>query len=268
MLQKKLKAGLRHTMILGIIRLMEFLINNSIFVNFIVFIAKFTPFNDFFANRYRIDNIAFIMDGNRRFGKKKSFSDLQLKKSGLNKMLEIAQYCHKLGVKDVSFFAFSLSNFSRPKNEVESLMNFIVENKDKLIMNQNTDFKPRIRVFGRLKALDKNVKEILEKLVDETKENRHINFNIFFAYSSKDEIETLKMNKIKQEPNSSEIYQKKVDLLIRTSGEKRLSDFMLMQSCYKTNIFFCRSLWPDFSIAQLCLIIFKVHLENTYLEYN
>lgn len=242
--------GFKRRIIIFYIQFLEFFLNNYLICQILSLFSKSRRICNLFLKPTKIKNIAFIMDGNRRYARNKNISDIESKRMGFDKMLEIAEYCSKIHVKDVSFFAFSIANFERSKTEVNNIMNLIIENENNTLRG---DFCPKIRIIGRKEMIQSNIKEIFKNLSFKTSEYKDINFNIFFAYSSKDEIE------------SGEImYEKNVDLLIRTSGEKRLSDFLLRQCCKGTNIFFCNNKWPELSIIQLRLILYKCELEQKY----
>lgn len=189
------------------------------------------------------------MDGNRRFAKKSGLSDIESKTLGFNKMLEIIKYCRLLGIKESSFFAFSLTNFKRKQSEVNNIMDLIKTKKRKL-----QEINVKVNIFGRKDVLDNEINSIFEEITSFYNDTEFV-VNIFFAYSSIDEIENVS-------------YKKEVDLLIRTSGEKRLSDFLLYQCANGTRLFFCESLWPCFSLLQLWMIIYKCEIERKYFGVN
>lgn len=223
------------------IEVLEFIINNAFFAFILYHLSKiFKP-----KLKTSITNIAFIMDGNRRYSKKNGISDIAGKTAGFNKMLEICNYCQYLGMKEASFFAFSLSNFKRNKCEVDGVMDLIKMRKKDL-----KDLNIKINVFGRRDVLEDEIRETFDELMDMYK-GTEFAMNLFFAYSSLDEIENIS-------------YKHPVDLLVRTSGEKRLSDFLLYQCANGTRIFFCNSLWPNLSLLQLWLIIYKCEVERRY----
>lgn len=214
------------------------------------FLSNFQAINNFFKPKnHRMRNVAFIMDGNRRYGKKQGITDILAKNKGFEKMLEIAECCYNCKIESVSFFAFSMSNFDRSEAEVNSVMSLIVQNKDK--MTEPARFKPRIRFYGQRDKLSKEICDIFSEIADKTKCNSDINLNIFFAYSSKQEME-----------QSALYYDEKIDLLIRTGGERRLSDFLLKQISCGANITFCTDLWPDFSVLRFYMILDKAVFED------
>ncbi|KAM0677241.1 hypothetical protein BDAP_002106 [Binucleata daphniae] len=194
------------------------------------------------------------MDGNRRYSKKNKITDICGKKRGFNKMIEIAKCCYNNKIESVSFFAFSISNFQRSKEEVANIMNLILNNKDSFT---NTDFKPRINFYGRRDMLTEEVKEIFDNIENQTSQNSDIELNIFFAYSSKYEMAQKRL-----------YYDKRIDLLVRTGDAKRLSDFMLKQISFGANIAFCSDFWPDFSILRFYLILHKTNYENINFKQN
>lgn len=195
-------------------------------------------------------SVAFICDGNRRYMNKLGLRDNFMRKEGLKKIYEFIEFGYHNRLKEVSFFCFALRNFKRPRNEVDGLM-AIIKNKDHKA--ESSKLKPKFRVYGRLELLEEEVRNELCRLEEETKENLDIVVNIFFAYSAEDEI------------SSGILFNSHVDLVIRTGGVRRLSDFMLRQVASGTAVFFSEALWPEFTVVHLYLILLKHHLENKYL---
>lgn len=193
--------------------------------------------------------IAFIADGNRRYLKNNNLSEESVKSQGIYKIYEITRLCEKLGVKEVGFYCFSIKNFNRPKSEIKNIMSVISDGKYKF---QVDNLKMRFRVYGRLNMLSKEVQKELNDLVESTKNNKDITVNLFIAYSTSDELE------------NGILFDEDVDLLVRTSGEKRLSDFLIRQCARGTNIFFASPLWPELSILHLFLILIKYKLEMKF----
>jgi len=208
-----------------------------------------------------LNHIAFIMDGNGRWGLKKkntrNYGHLQGVKT-VQKMVEAA-ILFKIPI--ISFYVFSTENWKRPKNETNYLFNLIKIYFRKEIENIIKN-KIRINVLGRLNSLSSDVKKILRLATKKTKKNKKLIVNLAINYGSKNEIIdsvkklNLKSKKINEKNINDSLYVHLPfpDILIRTGGQKRLSNFMLWQLAY-TEIFFLDKLWPDFSKKDLKKII-------------
>lgn len=219
-------------------------------------------------------HIAFIMDGNRRFAKRSKTKTIEGHSKGFDKLAETLQWCMDLGVKEVTVYAFSIENFKRTEEEVNGLMDLarlkfkrLIEEKDKL-----NEKGVRIRVIGNIELLPRDLIELIKEAMYITKDNAEAFLNVAFSYTSRDEmvetsrilIDGLKTNKIAEEDLSMDLFDKclytgpcpEPDLIIRTSGETRLSDFMLVQSKFSF-LYFCEKLWPDFSAWNLIRAVFS-----------
>ena len=219
----------------------------------------------------KLNHVAFIMDGNGRWGTKKrrnrNFGHL----AGIKTVQKIVEASIKLKIPTVTFYVFSTENWKRPKSEINFLFNLIVSYFKKEIENVMKN-KIKITITGRLNKLPINVKSALKKTVNMTKKNNKININLALNYGSKDElVQTIKKmisNKINisNKSISQNLYTKKLgdpDILIRTGGKKRLSNFMLWQLAY-TELYFLDKLWPDFNSSDLKKIVqnFKLVKRN------
>ena len=203
----------------------------------------------------KLSHIAFIMDGNGRWGKirgrGRNFGHLK----GVETVKKIVKGCIKLKIPIISFYVFSSENWKRPKNEIEYLFKLIkiyFSQEIKSIKTQGI----KINILGELKELPKDVKLILKKTVDNTKKNKKIIVNLAINYGSKYEIlkAAKKIGKKMSAKNlEKNLYTKNLshpDILIRTGGHQRLSNFMLWQLAY-TELFFLKKLWPDFNHSDL-----------------
>uniref|UniRef100_A0A6M2DRW8 Alkyl transferase n=1 Tax=Xenopsylla cheopis TaxID=163159 RepID=A0A6M2DRW8_XENCH len=208
-------------------------------------------------------HIAFIMDGNRRFATKNNTQKSVGHSKGFDKLSETLQWCLEIGVTEVTVYAFSIENFKRCKDEVETLMNLARE-KFQRLLNEEELLREKgvhIRVIGNLNLLPDDLKRLIAKSMLITKDNNKVYLNVAFAYTSQEEITNAVLNIVKAAENnvitpdcineqliSECLYTDQSsdpDLLIRTSGEHRLSDFLLWQiapSC----IYFTDVLWPEF----------------------
>ncbi|TBU06822.1 undecaprenyl diphosphate synthase [Hamiltosporidium magnivora] len=352
-------------MLLEVIRkitvaLLEYLLNSRLIAYLFHLFSK-----NFILRKIKIGknlSISFIMDGNRRYAKKSNQNDIWAKQNGFKNMLCLMRYCSEVGFKEISFFALSLSNLQRDKNELEGIYKLIIENKNKLM---DKKYEVRVVFHGRFDLVPIEVYNVFKEVMVMTKDNKKCIVNIFFAYSSTDVIkrnyeatrnnifnddilevkknvkrgsdfqsiniveEGLKQrknnsktkffkeksfddskkenmkNKIKESKNKNievyckNIYQQKrkitkdtvnnieknnkggnkdnsediytclrfnddrsTDIIVRTSGELRLSDFRLEDCAKGANIFFCKVFWPEFTVFHVFLICLKYKFEN------
>lgn len=202
-------------------------------------------------------HIAIIMDGNRRWAKKKGLPPMEGHRQGYEQFKKISEYCNKLGVKILTVYAFSLENWKRSKAEVFYLMNLLKnglrEQRDFFIKN-----KVRLNVIGQIEKLPFDLKELVLKIMKETKDNKERILNLAISYGGREEIMEAVKKIIKEKINPSKINEKifsqylytagqpDPDIIIRTSGEQRLSGFLPWQSVY-TELYFSPKLWPDFT---------------------
>lgn len=207
---------------------------------------------------FKIPNhVAIILDGNGRWAKLRGLNRSLGHKEGFKTLQKLSKYIFKKGVKILSVFAFSTENFKRDKEEVDYLMNLLVNNLKKLIDNNNG---VKIVFSGRREGLRQDVIKSIEEIERITKTNdKHI-FNICFNYGGRSDIVdatkkivnevlngNLNIEDITEENYINYLYNSitDIDLLIRTSGELRISNFMLYQSSY-TEMYFPNILFPDF----------------------
>lgn len=218
-------------------------------------------------------HIAIIMDGNGRWANKRALPRVFGHKAGMEALREIVKACSDMGIKILTVYAFSTENWNRPTEEVSYLMNLLIEYMRKEINELNKN-KVKIKILGDLSALPQVTREEVEKAVDLTKNNEGIQFNIALNYGGRAEIinackiiaEQYKEGKISKEQISEDLVSDYLftagdyepDLIIRTSGEKRLSNFLLWQSAY-SELVFVEEMWPDFN---------KKQLEKAILEYQ
>ena len=212
-----------------------------------------------------LNHIAFIMDGNGRWGLKKKRSRNYGHLEGVKTVQKIVEASIQFKVPIISFYVFSSENWKRPKSEVNYLFNLIKIYFKKEI-NNIVKNKIRINILGRTKTLSSEIKKTLVSVTKKTKENKKLIVNLAINYGSKNEIidsirkVNSKTKKINETSIGSNFYINLPfpDILIRTGGKKRLSNFMLWQLAY-TEIFFLDKLWPDFSKNDLNNVIKKFH---------
>ena len=209
----------------------------------------------------KLNHIAIIMDGNGRWGKKNSkgrnFGHLK----GVETLKKIVKSSIKLKIPILTFYVFSSENWKRPKKEINFLFNLINNYFTKEI-NNVIEQGIKLNFLGDINKLSSNLKKTLKKSSNLTKKNKKIIVNLAINYGSKNEIlfafkkTKKKLNIVNFERN---LYTKRLphpDILIRTGGHQRLSNFMLWQLAY-AELFFLKKLWPDFSKKDLQMIINK-----------
>ena len=208
----------------------------------------------------KLSHIAFIMDGNGRWGKKKNkgrnFGHLK----GVETVKKIVKNSIKLKIPFITFYVFSSENWKRPKTEIKFLFQLIKSYFHKEIDNV-TKQGIKINIIGEVHKLPKDLKHTLIKCESLTKKNKNINVNLAINYGSKNEIlmAVKKNKKINMKNLEKNLYTKDMpdpDILIRTGGNQRLSNFLLWQLAY-TELFFLKKLWPDFNYIDLKNIIKK-----------
>ena len=212
-----------------------------------------------------LNHIAFIMDGNGRWGLKKKKSRNYGHLAGVKTVQKIVETSIFFKIPIVSFYVFSSENWKRPRNEINYLFNLIKIYFKKEI-NNIIENKIRINILGRTNSLPNVIKKTLITAVKKTKKNKKLIVNLAINYGSKNEIIDSfkkiksKSKKINQENIDNNLYSilPHPDILIRTGGQKRLSNFMLWQLAY-TEIFFLNKLWPEFSKNDLNKIIKRFH---------
>ena len=207
----------------------------------------------------KLNHVAFIMDGNGRWGKKRGRTRNYGHLKGVETVKKIVKASIKLKIPIVSFYVFSSENWRRPKKEINFLFKLINRyflEEIKSIVEQGI----RINILGELSKLPTNIKSTLKKTTYLTKNNKKILVNLAINYGSKNEIlNAFKITKKKVTIKKFEknLYTKNIpnpDLLIRTGGHKRLSNFMLWQLAY-AELYFLRKLWPEFNTIDLKKII-------------
>ena len=207
----------------------------------------------------KLNHIAFIMDGNGRWGKKKNKSRNFGHLKGVETVKTIVKQSIKLKIPILTFYVFSSENWRRPKSEISFLFK-LIKNYFLKEINNVTNQGIKINIIGELKKLPTDLKNILNKTVRSTSKNKKIIVNLALNYGSKREIliAAKKVNKKLSIKNiNRNLYTKDLpdpDILIRTGGHQRLSNFMLWQLSY-TELFFTKKLWPDFNLKDLKKII-------------
>ncbi|MBQ2937733.1 MAG: isoprenyl transferase [Clostridia bacterium] len=211
------------------------------------------------------ESIAIIMDGNRRWAKKKGLPVSFGHKEGAKTLEKIVRYANKIGIKYITVYAFSTENWKRSEEEVSSLMNLFQSYLDDYSKRADSE-NIRVKIIGNRQGLSEKMKNSIENCMERTKNNTGITFNIALNYGGRDEIiyaikniakkvkeEEIDIEDIVEQTISDNLYTKNQpdpDLLIRTSGEVRLSNFLPWQLVY-TEFLFVEKNWPDFNEKDL-----------------
>lgn len=210
-------------------------------------------------------HIAIIMDGNGRWARKRGLSRNVGHREGSQTLRKIVEACEKIGIKYLTVYAFSTENWNRPKSEVDSLMALLLEylqRAEKELAGDNT----RIRVIGDLSRLSEEIRLQTQKVMKLTEKNTGLNLNIALNYGGRAEIVQaakeiakevnqgkLKPSSVDEKAVADRLYTAGIpdpDLIIRTGGEERLSNFLLWQAAY-SELWFTSVLWPDFNEEEL-----------------
>ena len=209
-----------------------------------------------------LNHVAFIMDGNGRWGERNKKGRNYGHVKGVETVKNVVKSSIKFKIPIVTFYVFSSENWKRPKKEVSFLFKLINTYFSKEIENIKKQ-GIKLNIFGELKNLSKDVRKVLKDSVNFTKNNKKIIVNLAINYGSKSEIlnicKKLKLKKVNLENFEKNLYTKNQpfpDILIRTGGHNRLSNFMLWQLAY-SEIFFLKKLWPDFKSSDLLKITKK-----------
>ncbi|MGO3707402.1 MAG: isoprenyl transferase [Mesonia hippocampi] len=205
-------------------------------------------------------HIAIIMDGNGRWAKKQGLLRVAGHEKGTIAVRETVENCAKLGIKNLSLYAFSTENWNRPKLEVKTLMKLLVSSLKKELNTLNKN-NIKLNAIGNLERLPKKVKAELEEVIQATQNNSHMTLTLALSYGAREELvsaikniaqkvkeNTITLEDISENTIDNYLYTHNmpdVDLLIRTSGEQRISNFMLWQIAY-AELYFTPILWPDF----------------------
>lgn len=212
-------------------------------------------------------HIAIIMDGNGRWAKARGMNRSMGHQQGVVAVREITTACSNMGVKFLTLYTFSTENWNRPADEVAALMSLILTSlEEELFMNNNV----RLRIIGDLSRVPEVVRESILGLQERTSVNTGMTMVIALSYSSRWEItntvrqlaDEVKQGKLQSEDITEQTISSHLttnfmpdpDLLIRTGGEVRLSNYLLWQCAY-TEFYFCDTFWPDFHEADLCKAI-------------
>ena len=219
-----------------------------------------------------LQHIAIIMDGNRRWAKEKMLPSAMGHQKGVDSLRSTMRLFDEIGIKYLTVYAFSTENWNRKKEEVEFLMGLLA----KTLLNELDDMhreNVKIRFLGDISQLNKNLIKIVNDAQEKTKNNTGVNLNIAFNYGARNEIvhamqsiikEGIAPEQISEETISKHLYTKDIpdpDLLIRTGGEKRISNYLLWQLAY-SEIYVTDTYWPEFDRKELTKAIVEFEKRN------
>lgn len=202
----------------------------------------------------RLQHIAFIMDGNGRWAKKRGMPREYGHKQGAAVFRNITKYCEKIGLKYVTVYAFSTENWKRPKREVDAIMKLLDEYLDERYSNRVS-----VRFIGDISVLDERLKKKIEQVESETA-GRELVLNVALNYGSRAEM--LHAYKVLMQEGKTDITEEDIskhlytypcpdpDLIVRTGGDMRISNFLLWQSAY-SELYFTDTLWPDMTSSDV-----------------
>lgn len=210
------------------------------------------------------EHIAIILDGNRRWASEKLLNPWAGHHHGADKIHDLLKWCLDLGVKSITLYAFSTENFQRPLEEVSEIMNIVEEKLHEILEEEQIHSrKVRVKVIGRLSLLPKSVQEIIKEVEEATKDYDEHFLNVALAYGGRAEIvdatrkiaSKVEKGKLNPEGIDESVFESHLytaympkqdpDLVVRTSGEERMSGFLLWQCAY-SELCFLDVFWPDF----------------------
>ena len=212
------------------------------------------------SSSFHLDHIAIIMDGNGRWAQDKGMDRIFGHREGAKSAKKVIEACSDLNINYLTLYAFSTENWNRPQFEVDSLMSLLssmLKNEIKELDRNNIVFN----VVGRVEDLPKSVQNIISDVIDRTKHNTGLILSLALSYGGRQEIidavnkiiESKKSEIIDEEIVKNNLYCPEIpdpDLIIRTAGEYRLSNFLLWQSAY-SELFVSKKNWPDFKKKDL-----------------
>ena len=215
-------------------------------------------------NKKKISHIALILDGNKRWAKKNKLSKIAGYNTGFKKIQEVVNFSLNIKLKNLTLFTLSSENFYRPS--VNIIYDIIYNNFSKLLDDLISKNNIKIKIFGKRDNLPEKIKEIFDEAEKLTNENTNLNLNLAFNYGFKDEIKQALLNFKNNLNNINLEHDKDInslfylgnlpdpDLLIRTGGYKRISNFIMYNLTY-SELFFTKTLWPEFNLKEFEQII-------------
>lgn len=210
-------------------------------------------------------HIGFIVDGNRRWAREKGFPTFVGHKKGAKRIEEVVNYAQKLGIKIVTIYAFSTENWKRSQKEVSYLMKLFEDFANKKMTDAHKQGL-KLRILGDFNKLPESLQKVLKKALKKTEDNRGMIVNVALSYGGRNEIvrafRKLTALKVKTREITEELIHQNLDtaglpdpdFIVRTSGEKRLSNFLTWQATY-SELYFPKVYWPDFDKKQFDLAL-------------
>ena len=215
-------------------------------------------------------HVAVIMDGNGRWAKKRLLNRIKGHEKGTEAVRTIVRTCRELGISILTLYAFSTENWQRSKSEIAALMMLLerfLDSERQELMENNI----RLNAIGQIERLPNSTRSVLKEIMDLTQDNESMTLNLALSFGSRDEIlkmvrsiaDKIKSGELEPEDITEEhivdhLYTRQMvdpDILIRTSGEMRVSNFLLWQIAY-SEIFITPTLWPDFTKDEFVKILF------------
>jgi len=215
-------------------------------------------------------HLGIIIDGNRRWARKRDLPTFLGHRKGFENVRKIARYAFKKGVKYLTIFAFSTENWKRDKKEVDYLMRLLKNAFSKKYIEELTKNEVKVNFIGQIKRLPKELQQKIKEVENITKRNKKYVFNIALSYGGRADIVEAAKKIIKKRIDAKEIDEELFskflwtkgmpdpDLVIRTGGEQRISNFLIWQMAY-SELYFSKKFWPEFS---------KEDLDNAFLDYT
>jgi len=220
-------------------------------------------------NGYKPEHIAIILDGNRRWASEKELAPWLGHEKGAEKVEQLLDWCLKLDVKSITLYAFSTENFSRQRDEIKEIMRIAETEFRKILTDERIhNNKVQVKFIGRVKLLPDDLQKLIMDVEAATQNYNERFLNIAFAYGGRAEIvdaarkiaENVQKGELQPDKVDEQLFEKYLytshmpkqdpDLIIRTSGEERLSGFLLWQSAY-SELCFLDVYWPDFRLIDL-----------------
>ena len=217
----------------------------------------------------KINHIGLILDGNRRFSKKLMKEPWKGHEYGAKKIEELLDWTSEIGIKELTLYCFSIENFNRPEKEFNYLMDLFRKEIPNLISDKRVNENEiKVNFIGRIDKFPDDIKENMINVMEKTKHHNKFILNFAMAYGGRTEIidavkkivDETKQGKISSEDIDEDFFkeylylQSEPDLIIRTSGEQRISGFLLWQGSY-SEFCFCKKLWPEFTKEDFVKII-------------
>jgi len=221
-------------------------------------------------------HVAIILDGNRRFSKRLMMKPWKGHEWGAKKVKKLLEWAHELGIYELTLYTFSAENFNRPKEEFDHLMNLFSKEFENLKVDNRIDkYGIRINFIGRTGMFPENIQTSMKDLMEQTKSHKEHIVNLAMAYGGRQEIIDaakkialqVKEGKLDTESIDLDVFtqylylKSEPEIIIRTGGERRLSNFLLWQSGY-SELFFLDMMWPEFEKEDFVKVLAQFNKRN------